>query len=62
MSGINENLSKEKKLQRFQIAEPHDLSKRSKWLRDYFYKGRGRKWNNQFSPFTTGTEWDINWH
>lgn len=62
MSGINENLGKQENSQRFQIAEPQNLSKRSKWLRDYFYKGRGRKWNNQFSPFTTGTDWDINWH
>ncbi|TFG01362.1 MAG: hypothetical protein EU542_07065, partial [Promethearchaeota archaeon] len=45
-----------------EIAEPHDLSPRSKWLRDYYFKGTEREWNNQFSPFTTGTEWDINWH
>ncbi|MFX0071551.1 MAG: pyruvate formate lyase family protein [Candidatus Hermodarchaeota archaeon] len=46
----------------FKIAEPHDLSPRSKWLRDYYFKGAEREWNNQFSPFTTGTDWDIVWH
>ncbi|MFX1496158.1 MAG: pyruvate formate lyase family protein [Promethearchaeota archaeon] len=62
MSQTNKNLDKRERPQKFQVAESHILSKRSKWLRDYFYKGREREWNNQFMPFTTGTEWDINWH
>ena len=45
--------------QRHRIAKPHDLSPRSKWLRDYYFKGNEREWNNQYMPFTTGTEWDL---
>nr|MDO8110960.1 pyruvate formate lyase family protein [Candidatus Sigynarchaeota archaeon] len=43
---------------RHRIAEPHDLSPRAKWLRDYYFKGNEREWNNQYSPFTTGMPWD----
>ncbi|MHA1489905.1 MAG: pyruvate formate lyase family protein [Promethearchaeota archaeon] len=50
------------KTPKFPIAEPHDLSARCKWLRDYYFKGTEREWNNEFSPFTTGTDWDIIWH
>ncbi|MFX1339256.1 MAG: pyruvate formate lyase family protein [Promethearchaeota archaeon] len=46
---------------KYQIAEPHDLSRRSKWLRDYYFKGSEREWANEFTPFTTGTDWDIIW-
>jgi len=41
------------------IKEPKKLSKRVKWLRDYYFSGADRKWNNEFSPWTTGTPWDI---
>ena len=47
---------------KFPIAEPHDLSSRSKWLRDYYFKGAEREWNNEFMVFTTGSDWDIIWH
>lgn len=40
------------------IREPKNLSARIQWLRDYYFKGVERKWNNEFIPFTTGTEWD----
>lgn len=46
----------------FKIAEPHDLSPRQKWLREYYFKGVEREWANEFTPFTTGTDWDIIWH
>ncbi|MBD3255606.1 MAG: hypothetical protein GF383_10975 [Candidatus Lokiarchaeota archaeon] len=46
----------------YKIAEPHDLSPRQKWLRDYYFKGAEREWNNQYMPFTTGTDWDIIWN
>ncbi len=39
------------KQRKFQIAEPHNLSPRSKWLRDYYFKGVEREWNNEFMPF-----------
>ncbi|NHJ24957.1 MAG: hypothetical protein EAX89_10300 [Candidatus Lokiarchaeota archaeon] len=46
---------------KFKIATPHDLSERSKWLREYYFKGANREWNNQFMPFTTGMDWDTIW-
>ena len=52
----------EKSPKKFQIAEPHGLSPRSKWLRDYYFKGTEREWNNQYMSFTTGTDWDIVWN
>ncbi len=46
----------------FAVASPHGLSPRAHWLRDYYFKGNDRAWNNQYSPFTTGTGWDRVWH
>ncbi|NHI93709.1 MAG: hypothetical protein EAX96_14580 [Candidatus Lokiarchaeota archaeon] len=39
--------------QKFKIAEPHDLSERSNWLRTYYFKGKGleREWINEFMSF-----------
>jgi pyruvate-formate lyase len=56
---INMSDSKDKK---YEIAKPHDLSPRSKWMRDYYFKGDERKWKNQYMAFTTGTDWDIIWN
>lgn len=47
---------------KYNIAEPHDLSARQQWLRDYYFKGADREWANEYMPFTTGTDWDIIWH
>ncbi|MDD5494783.1 MAG: pyruvate formate lyase family protein, partial [Dehalococcoidia bacterium] len=44
---------------KFSIKEPKNLSPRIKWLRDYYFQGNNRKWNNEFVGFTTGTPWDI---
>ncbi|NLA71813.1 MAG: hypothetical protein GX850_05280 [Clostridiaceae bacterium] len=41
------------------IKEPGDLSPRVKWLRDYFFEGTNRKWNNEYIVFTDGTPWDV---
>ncbi len=41
------------------IKEPGDLSPRVKWLRDYYFKGTDRKWNNEYLVYTTGTAWDV---
>lgn len=46
-------------LQIQQIKEPKKLSKRIQWLRDYYFSGVNRKWNNEFTSWTTGTPWDI---
>ena len=40
------------------VKVPYNLSPRIQWLRDYYYKGAKRKWNNAWLPFTTGTPWD----
>ena len=44
------------------IKEPSNLSPRIKWLRDFYFRGTGRGWNNEFRPFTTGTPWDRNYN
>jgi formate C-acetyltransferase len=44
------------------IKEPKNLSKRIQWLRDFYFKGMEREWNNEFRPFTTGTSWDKNYN
>ncbi|MHA1301218.1 MAG: pyruvate formate lyase family protein [Candidatus Helarchaeota archaeon] len=46
---------------KFKVAEPHNLSPRSKWLRDYYFQGVNRKWNNEYMPFTTGLKGDRLW-
>src|SRR5512145_3198021 len=43
----------------YKIKEPTELSPRIKWLRDYYFAGYDRKWNNEFTSWTTGTTWDI---
>ncbi|MDR1806224.1 MAG: hypothetical protein LBQ80_05610 [Clostridium sp.] len=40
------------------VKMPYNLSPRIKWLRDYYFLGTKRAWNNAFLPFTTGTPWD----
>ena len=44
------------------IKEPSNLSPRIKWLRDFYFQGVDRKWNNQYRPFTTGETWDRNFN
>ncbi len=41
------------------LKEPGNLSPRIKNLRDYYFKGIERAWNNEFTAWTTGTPWDI---
>ncbi|MBU1141818.1 MAG: pyruvate formate lyase family protein, partial [Firmicutes bacterium] len=41
------------------IKEPKNLSRRIKWLRDYYFLGIHREWNNEYSCFTSGTSWDY---
>ncbi len=41
------------------IKQPHGLSPRVRWLRDYYFTGVARPWNNEFQCFTTGTPWDV---
>ena len=44
---------------RHQLKQPHSLSPRIQRLRDYYFQGLERKWNNQFSAWTTGAPWDV---
>ena len=41
------------------MKEPKGLSDRIQWLRDYYFSGNDRAWNNEYTSWTTGTPWDI---
>lgn len=41
------------------VKQPGKLSPRVKWLRDYYFAGTKRKWNNEYNAYTTGTPWDT---
>lgn len=41
------------------LKQPHGLSPRIAWLRDYYFQGTERAWNNEFTAFTTGAAWDV---
>ena len=41
------------------IRVPKNLSPRIARLREYYFKGAGRRWNNEFTAWTTGTDWDV---
>jgi pyruvate-formate lyase len=47
---------------KFQIKEPKNLSPRIQWLRDYFFLGVNRPWNNAWMPFSTGAPWDLQYN
>ena len=44
---------------RHAIKEPGALSDRIHWLREYYFQGVARRWNNEFTVWCTGTTWDI---
>lgn len=44
---------------RFSLKQPQNLSERVRWLRDYYFEGVKRNWNNEFTAWTTGTPWDF---
>jgi len=44
---------------RYSIKEPAKLSPRIQWLRDYYFQGVNRAWNNEWTSWTTGTPWDF---
>jgi hypothetical protein len=43
----------------YPIKTPRGLSARIQWLRDYYFKGAERAWNNEFLAWSTGTAWDV---
>jgi formate C-acetyltransferase len=40
------------------VKTPYGLSPRVQWLRDYYYRGTSRAWNNEWTAFTTGEPFD----
>jgi len=44
------------------LKQPKNLSPRIQWMRDYYFKGTERTWNNEFTCFTTGTPWDAQYN
>ncbi|MEA2101365.1 MAG: pyruvate formate lyase family protein [Thermodesulfobacteriota bacterium] len=45
--------------EKLRIKEPEGLSPRIQWLRDYYFSGVSRAWNNEYTAWTTGTPWDV---
>ncbi|RLC01404.1 MAG: hypothetical protein DRH90_16280 [Deltaproteobacteria bacterium] len=43
----------------YTIKEPQRLSPRITWLRDYYFQGCKRSWNNEYTAWSTGTPWDL---
>lgn len=43
----------------YHIKQPKNLSSRIQWLRDYYFQGVQRRWNNEMTAWTTGTPWDF---
>ena len=41
------------------LKTPYHNSPRIQWLRDYYFAGVKRKWNNENTAWTTGTPWDF---
>lgn len=50
------------KPQHHRIKAPKNLSSRIVWLRDYYFRGIDRQWNNEFTAWSTGTPWDIQYN
>jgi trans-4-hydroxy-L-proline dehydratase len=47
---------------KYAIKQPKDLSARIQRLRDYYFQGVRRKWNNEFTSWTSGTAWDFQYN
>ena len=43
----------------YEIKKPKGLSQRITWLRDYYFEGSKRSWNNDYTAWTTGESWDV---
>ena len=41
------------------IKQPRNLSPRIQGLRDFYFQGVDRPWNNEYTAWTTGTPWDF---
>jgi formate C-acetyltransferase len=47
---------------RYTIKRPTNISPRIQWLRDYYFQGVNRAWNNEYTSWTTGTSWDFQYN
>jgi formate C-acetyltransferase len=47
---------------RYAVKQPKNLSPRIQWLRDYYFQGVQRRWNNEFTSWTTGAPWDFQYN
>ncbi len=47
---------------RYAIKTPVNISPRIQWLRDYYFQGVERAWNNEYTSWTTGTPWDFQYN
>jgi trans-4-hydroxy-L-proline dehydratase len=43
----------------YRIKQTKNLSPRIQWLRDYYFEGVNRNWNNEYTSWTIGTPWDF---
>ncbi|MGM0451602.1 MAG: pyruvate formate lyase family protein [Thermodesulfobacteriota bacterium] len=43
----------------YPVKTPKGLSSRIKTLRNYYFKGADRAWTNEYTAWTTGTPWDV---
>ena len=41
------------------LKVPYGLSPRVEKLRSYYFEGADRRWNNEYTAWTTGTPWDL---
>ncbi|MBN2852777.1 MAG: hypothetical protein JXQ23_08600 [Clostridia bacterium] len=41
------------------MKQPENLSARTRKLRDYYFEGLNRNWNNEYLSFTTGSDYDT---
>lgn len=42
-----------------EMKAPKNLSHRIEWLRNYYFEGVNRKWNNEYNCYSTGKKWDT---
>jgi pyruvate-formate lyase len=61
MSSVKSGTDSQTLIPKYDIAKPHDLSPRNKWLRDYYFQGNSRSWNNEYMSFSTGLKGDRVW-
>ncbi len=47
---------------RYAIKTATNLSSRIQCLRDYYFQGVQRAWNNEYTSWTTGTPWDFQYN